>query len=123
MLHGKGNGLANWYYYFSEGKVSLKMFGLADVAQEKPEGGKPERDKSNNVVPTETIMVASLDENMRFSGVDGYELSKVVISGHQKMYEDILKKREEEPVIRAGFSLVNPACPNVAPSRRRIHNG
>ena len=116
-LHGKGNGLANWYYYFSEGKVSLKMFGLADVAQEKPEGGKPERDKSNNVVPTETIMVASLDENMRFSGVDGYELSKVVISGHQKMYEDILKKREEDP---AYVPVSASSIPLVRMSRRLV---
>lgn len=93
-LHGKGNGLANWYYYFSEGKVSLKMFGLADIV---PDQNIPEAESQSGVVPKDTAMVASLDQNVRFTGVDGVELSKAVIAGHQKMYEDILKFRETDP--------------------------
>lgn len=93
-LYGKGNGLANWYYYFSEGKVSLKMFGLADIA---PSQKKVPDKNSPGVVPKDTAMVESLDKGMRFSGVDGFELSQVVIAGHQKMYEDILKCKENDP--------------------------
>ncbi|SHH60721.1 FAD dependent oxidoreductase [Sporobacter termitidis DSM 10068] len=94
VLHSKGNGLANWYYYFSEGKVSLKMFGLADIAPSQkrvPAGG------GSGVVPKDTAMVESLDKGTRFSGVDGFELSRVVLAGHAKMYEDILKHREADP--------------------------
>ena len=94
VLYGRGNGLANWYYYFSEGKVSLKMFGLADIAPSRKTAG-PENGSA--VVPKDTAMVESLDKSMRFSGVDGFELSRVVQAGHQKMYEDILKARETEP--------------------------
>ena len=107
VLNKKGNGLANWYYYFSEGKVSLKMFGLADIAQEEP---KDKKDDDNHVAPSDTAMVTSLDESVRFSGVDGYELSKTVISGHQKMYEDIKKMRETDaeyvPVSASSIPLV-----------------
>ncbi len=94
VLYGRGNGLANWYYYFSEGKVSLKMFGLADIAKEDRKDGP---DGDNQVVPKDTAKVTSLDESVRFSGVDGFELSRVVVAGHQKMYEDILKIREAKP--------------------------
>ena len=113
-LHKKGNGLANWYYYFSEGKVSLKMFGLADIAQEDQKK-KPEGD--NNVVPNDTAMVTSLDESLRFSGVDGYELSKAVIAGHQKMYEDILSKREADPEY---MPVSASSIPLVRMSRRLV---
>ncbi|MDR1816470.1 MAG: FAD-dependent oxidoreductase, partial [Clostridiales Family XIII bacterium] len=64
-LHAGGNGLASWYYYFSEGKVTLKMFGLADVVPEDGSGasGKADdgRDYDNNV------KVESLGA-LRFSG-------------------------------------------------------
>ena len=113
-LYKKGNGLANWYYYFSEGKVSLKMFGLADIAKEDRKD-RPEGD--NHVVPRDTAMVTSLDESVRFSGVDGFELSKAVISGHQKMYEDILQKREADPEY---LPVSASSIPLVRMSRRLV---
>ena len=85
-LHARGNGLASWYYYFTEGKVSLKMFGLADVAP-----GSKSREDGKGDSKYKAVMVDSLDKNLRFSGVDGEELSRAVISAHSKMYEDILK--------------------------------
>jgi hypothetical protein len=94
VLYGRGNGLANWYYYFSEGRVSLKMFGLADIA---PSRKKAAAENGSGVVPKDTAMVESLDKGLRFSGVDGFELSRVVLAGHRKMYEDILKCREGAP--------------------------
>ncbi len=113
-LYKKGNGLANWYYYFSEGRVKLKMFGLADIANEKR---KNEQGAGKHVVPDNTAMVTSLDEDLRFSGVDGFELSKAVIEGHRKMYEDILKMREEDPDY---VPVSASAIPLVRMSRRLV---
>ncbi len=94
-LHEGGNGLASWYYYYTDvnhggGKVSLKMFGLADIAPGQTPGAKQEADryKANKV--------ESLDKNVRFSGVDGEELSRAVIAAHTKMYEDILEHRKAD---------------------------
>ena len=91
-LYKDGNGLASWYYYYSEGKVTLKMFGLADIAQGKTgqNTGSEEGDEY------EASKVESLDNNIRFSGVDGEELSRTVITAHEKMYEDILKHRKSD---------------------------
>jgi hypothetical protein len=112
-LHARGNGLASWYYFYSAslgsgagapdpsdclllhpgGKISLKMFGLADIAQ----GGnlKPQKGSATTY---KAVMTKSLDENMRFSGVDGEELSRAVIAAHEKMYEDILKLHKEDEI-------------------------
>jgi hypothetical protein len=88
-LHAGGNGLASWYYFFTGGEVKLKMFGLADLAPgtppPPPDGGFDD--------PYAAAKVESLAP-MRFSGVDGEELSRAVISAHGKMYEDILRQRE-----------------------------
>jgi hypothetical protein len=70
------------------------MFGLADLA---PSQKKVTAKNNPGVVPKDTAMVESLDKEMRFSGVDGFELSQVVIAGHQKMYENILKCKENDP--------------------------
>lgn len=91
VLFGKGNGLASWYYYFTEGKVKLKMFGLADIPA-KAETERKEKVKD----PYGNVTVRALT-NTRFSGVDGIELSDALIEAHGKMYEDILKKRQEVP--------------------------
>ena len=113
-LHANGNGLASWYYYFTGGKVSLKMFGLADVAQ----GAPPEKSKSDGKSGTyKATMTQSLDKNVRFSGVDGEELSRAVISAHGKMYEDILKQREnDETYVPVTMSTI----PLVRMSRRLV---
>ncbi len=87
VLYKGGNGLASWYYYYSEGKVALKMFGLADIAQGKT-NNNPQDDEYK------AAKVESLDKNFRFSGIDGEELSMAVITAHERMYEDILKHHE-----------------------------
>lgn len=86
-LHEGGNGLASWYYYYRDSNVKLKMFGLADLPVSKaPASGDPYGNAK----------VASLD-NMRFSGVDGKELSKAVLLAHGKMYDDILAQKTTCP--------------------------
>jgi hypothetical protein len=87
--HYGGNGLASWYYYFSKGKVNLKMFGLADVIPD-PDAKKDDTDYNNE-------MVEALDTSFRFSGFDGEELSRAVIAAHGKMFDDIIKARETDP--------------------------
>ena len=111
-LYAKGNALASWYYYFSESKVSLKMFGLADVAQGKGSpGGK------NPGGAYEATMTQSLDKNIRFSGIEGEELSRAVISAHEKMYEDILNSRiDDESYVPVTISTI----PLVRMSRRLV---
>lgn len=102
-LHGRGNGLADWYYYRDGSNVKLKMFGLADLPNidEKPEEGASD--------PYGNVMVTSL-ANMRFSGVDGPELSDAVQQAHRKMYEDILagkeKNKDYAPVAMSSIPLV-----------------
>lgn len=86
-VHPKGNGLASWYYYRENGDVRLKMFGLADL---------PPKKKEDTDDPYGNVKVESL-ANMRFSGVDGPELSEAVQEAHLKMYEDIIKGKEKDP--------------------------
>ena len=78
-----GNGLASWYYYHTGGKVTLKMFGLADVVPGQTTGDKQGSHLS-------AAKVESLDKSHRFSGVDGTQLSEAVIAAHGKMFSDIL---------------------------------
>jgi hypothetical protein len=122
-LHAKGNGLASWYYYIRDGKVSLKMFGLADVVPgREPDHATPTADKYK------VVMVDSLDKNVRFSGVDGEELSRVVIAAHQKMFDDIMKAHNEDqtylpvtistiPLVRMSRRLVGAYTMDAAESR------
>lgn len=113
VLFEGGNGLASWYYYYSEGKVALKMFGLADIAQGKTgkNSGSEEDDEYK------ASKVESLDNNFRFTGVDGEELSRAVMTAHDKMYEDILKHRKtDETYVPVAIS----AIPLIRNSRRLV---
>lgn len=88
-LHEGGNGLASWYYHLDGGVPRLKMFGLADVAQDREE-----RDPADD--PFDNAKTTSLAPT-RFSGVDGDELSAVVIEAHAKMLADALATMEGDP--------------------------
>ena len=104
VLHEGGNGLASWYYYFTEGKVKLKMFGLADVPVSKT---PPVERKGDS--PYGNVTVTSLTQT-RFTGVDGPELSRAVQEAHDKMFEDILAHKKENqdyaPVTISAIPLV-----------------
>jgi hypothetical protein len=88
-LHDGSNGLASWYYYHSAGKVTLKMFGLADIAP-----GQAPRDNQGG--GPSAAKVESLDRSFRFSGVDGEELSRAVLTAHGKMMGDIMEHRKTD---------------------------
>ena len=86
-LYGGSNGLASWYYYYTGGKRSLRMYGLSDVVPEKNQSaGSDDND-----------VVTSIAGARRYSGLDGEELSRMVLDGHQRMLEDMLLHKEKEP--------------------------
>jgi hypothetical protein len=125
-LYAAGNGLASWYYYYSSadrgsGKVSLKMFGLADIAQEHAPQIPPDNNKESSGItpedPYNAAKVASLDKNIRFSGVDGEELSSAVITAHKKMLADILGHRKNDETY---LPVTTSALPLVRMSRRLV---
>ena len=97
-VNPKGNGLADWYYYFRDGKVDLNMFGLADVV--------PKEKNSIRSADTKTDAIGA----MRFSGVDGFELSAAVIEAHKLMLSDVLAKKSNDadfvPVSMSSIPLV-----------------
>ncbi|MDR0813670.1 MAG: FAD-dependent oxidoreductase [Oscillospiraceae bacterium] len=123
-LHEGGNGLASWYYYFSQGRVALKMFGLADIAPgAAPPPGAPPED------PYAAAKVESLG-TLRFTGVDGAELSRAVITAHEKMYADILAFREKDesfvpvtistiPLVRMSRRIVGAYTQDDSEDKRR----
>ena len=112
-LHGGGNGLAGWYYYQSGGSVQLKMFGLADVAQDTSAEARRKQEKDGE--RHQAVKVASLDPGFRFSGVDGQELSDSVLAVHRKMYDDIMGHRESD---ESYLPVTMSAIPLVRMSRR-----
>lgn len=85
-VNPRGNGLASWYYYLSEGKQNLKMFGLADIVSEE----------SDHSTSMNNVTVKSLT-NRRYNAIDGEDLNQMVIDGHQKMYADVLEHKAENP--------------------------
>ncbi|MDR1246362.1 MAG: FAD-dependent oxidoreductase [Clostridiales Family XIII bacterium] len=105
VLHSRGNALASWYYYYTEGNVKLKMFGLADV--------KPDEDTSIGGAggPAQVDKIAS----GRFSGVDGEELSRAVLDAHEKMYRDIMESRASAEDL---LPVTIPSIPLIRMSRR-----
>ena len=71
------NILAAWHYYFDGEKYDLKMMGAADNVGE---GSYNER----------------LD-NKEYTGVDGVEISRMLISSHNQLLSYVLKQRKENP--------------------------
>jgi PAS domain S-box-containing protein len=84
----------------------LKMFGLADVVPDRA----PQKGDSAEKSRLQAVKVESLDKNVRFSGVDGEELSRAVIKAHGKMFGDILEHRASDdsyvPVTMSTIPLV-----------------
>lgn len=70
------NILASWYYYFSKGKVDLKMLGYSE---------DPDTLSENKPLVSR-----------RFTGLDGYDNSEMVQLAHLQMLNDILKQRRED---------------------------
>ena len=76
----QGNVLAAWYYYANENGHKLQMLGASDIPDDE-KTGKEEKPLINR----------------RFTGLDGKELSEMMVLSHKTMLEHWLKKREADP--------------------------
>jgi hypothetical protein len=92
------NVLASWYYYHSKGDVKLKMLGFADTPDEYRTKDTPK----------------PLIEK-RFTGLDGAELSDMMVLSHGEMLKDVLNNRRTD----AEYTPVTmPAIPQIRMTRR-----
>lgn len=88
------NVLAGWYYYFSKGKVNLKMLGYSE---------NPENQGGETLIPE------------RFEGLDGMENSRMVQFAHDHMLKDILKRRENDETY---VPVTMPTIPQLRMTRK-----
>ena len=86
-LYGGSGGLASWYYYISEGKIKLRMYGLSDVMPDKNQSANSAEDNE-----VDTVIKGS----RRYNGLDAAELSQMVIDGHQHMLADMLEHKDND---------------------------
>lgn len=80
----QGNVLAAWYYSNKNGGYDLKILGAADI----PDSQKTEDNK------VELLSVK------RYAGLDGEEISNMVISSHNSIMNDLIKQKANEPNIQ-----------------------
>jgi hypothetical protein len=97
-LYKKKNILAEWYYYMTKGELKLNMFGYSEIVPED----------SGLAAPVPMV-------EKRFSGIDGQELSEMVITAHEHMLTDIIKNRQNDET----YTPVTMATiPEIRMSRR-----
>lgn len=92
------NVLAAWYYFVSGGRFDLKMLGYADI---------PDKYKTPDRKPI---------SSKRYEGIEGEELSEMMIDAHSKILEDIIARREkgESDIVPATIATI----PQVRMTRR-----
>lgn len=97
-----GNTLAAWYYRYTQQKgTQLKMLGFAEV-------------------PDDLLAHGPAAENLsadRFSGLDGAEISTMVIHAHQAAMSDLLDARQQDPT---ALPTVFPTIPQLRMTRRLV---
>ncbi len=71
----QGNTLAAWYYYTDAEKYKLNMLGFADVPDDNGKYSSGEKSLSRR----------------RYSGLDGEELSDMVIDAHKALFDNFFK--------------------------------
>lgn len=64
---------AAWYYFLADGKLNLRILGALDV---------PERNSKEEII------------GEKFSGLDAFENSRVLINNHKTILEDIIRKKD-----------------------------
>jgi len=79
----QGNVLAGWYYSIDKNGYDLRPLGASDIPDDQ-------KTATNKV---ETLI------NRRFTGLDGDEISEMVMLSHNETLKDILKKREKDPTV------------------------
>lgn len=77
-IFGQGNILAAWYYFCDESGYKLKMLGFSDI----PDDLKNEEQKKNSA------------EQKRYVGLEGKEISDMVIDSHNSTFNHFLAGRE-----------------------------
>lgn len=77
----QGNVLAAWYYTNGNDGYNRKVLGCADI----PDSEKTEDNK------------VELLSNKRYTGLDGEEISNMVISSHSSTMNDFLKQKQSKP--------------------------
>ena len=70
----QGNVLASWYFEFTNGVYALNMLGYADI---------PDKYKTKEQLQ---------NKGQRFKGLDGKELSDMMVQSHATLLQDFLKK-------------------------------
>ncbi|MEA4954774.1 MAG: FAD-dependent oxidoreductase [Pseudoflavonifractor sp.] len=86
-IYGGGNGLASWYYYYADGQINLRMYGLSDVM--------PGKNQSSNSEDNDMDVVIA--GSRRYRGLEAEELSQMVTDGHQRMLVDMLEHKAKQP--------------------------
>lgn len=95
------NVLAGWYYYLQDNSVKLKMLGFSDI----PDKYKDKEKSDSNV--------------KRYTGLDGKELSEMVIDSHKLLLSDFLKGGG----INESYALTTVATiPQVRMTRKILGN-
>jgi Glycine/D-amino acid oxidases (deaminating) len=79
QLFKQQNVLAAWHYYLSEGNLKLKMLGFSDVPDDEKVG------------KAETHLVPK-----RFQGIEGEELSDMVMLSHDFILKEVLNCRKTD---------------------------
>ena len=79
--HGRGNSLAAWYYFCGEKGHTLKPLGFADIS-------------AYNKAPNEYSAIA---DHGFFRGLDGKDLSNMVIASHKSVHNFFLKDQKLAP--------------------------
>jgi len=95
----QGNVLAAWYYFLGQSGYNLQMLGACDV----PEEEKTEENQVELLVPD------------RFLGLDGDEISRIVMASHASTLNDIKKKRREDPSL---VPTIIASIPQIRMTRR-----
>lgn len=97
----QGNILAAWYYSVGNNGYKLHPLGCSDIPDEDKKEGEKVRQLSD----------------VRFTGLDGEELSKQTCMSHQHTYNDFLKRREEDDGL---FPVTLPTIPQIRMTRKIV---
>lgn len=89
---------AAWYYYFAGGNYALKMQGFVDL---------PEADDRQE----------SYAQSRYYSGLDAQDNTQMVITAHQSILHDVLRRRAELPDI---VPVSIPVIPQLRMTRRLV---
>jgi len=97
----QGNVLAAWYYSFGRNGYALNLLGASDIPDEEKKGKE-----------TGEYLV-----NRRFTGLDAEEISEQVYLSHRSAYNDIMKKRKDDPNL---IPVTIATVPQIRMSRKIV---